>query len=239
MISDLVKRKDGKELLRLSVEEENHEASLAFAKLVFTGGYSGERINNEEQTLTKKEMDRHAKDTSRADAQTCIVRGAEVGDLGCIEEAADMYLFGRSLPGVFGALVIKCTYKKAVMFYQMLLEHDYASAELVGLAHFRMGVLIKALDKNDNGKDWDQIIHHWELARNFSGEGADLATAQLARYYYYEKKDYARAIPLLVSIQSKSPYSALLLGLAYKHGNGVKEDQFKYNELLANWNKNA
>ncbi len=233
-IADLSKQKNGKVLLSIS-EEGNYEAGLEFAKLVFNGKYSGEALDENGEVVTKKD----AKNKAKIDAEKCVLRGAEAGILACIEEAADMYFLGRREPGQFGGTIVNCDFKKSVEFHENLLNHEDVNNNILSFAHFRLGILNNLITVPKEKKDWDKSLNHWEKAKALSGLGSTLATASIAQYYYYEEKNYGIAIPLLESIFNSSPYSALLLALAYRDANGVKKSEDKYNELYTLWDTNS
>lgn len=233
-IAELSKQKNGKALLRLS-EKGNYEAGLEFAKLVFNGKYSGEALDENGKAITKKD----AKNKVKTDAEKCVLRGAEAGILTCIEEAADMYFLGRREPGQFGSTVVNCNFKKSLEFHENLLNHKDVNNNILSLAHFRLGILNNLMSVPKEKKGWDKALNHWEKAKALTGIGSTLATASIAQYYYYEEKNYGIAIPLLESIYNISPYSALLLALAYRDGNGVEKSEDKFNELYNLWDTNS
>lgn len=239
-IQELVQTCDGRALLALS-DADNHAAGLALAKLVWAEKYKGEVTGDEGEALTKKEA------TSRAvlSAEAALARGAIGNDLPCMEEAADVFFRGRMEGGSFGSVLAKCDHNSAARSYRAILEHSGATGDQKSLAHFRLGTLLRttlSAIEEEAEEQWPPILDHWEQARAITSSpttttGAVLATAALARYYYYDKKDYSQAIPLLTSIYKESPYSALVLGLAYQQGNGVKPDHELANQLITYWDK--
>jgi TPR repeat protein len=194
------------------------EAGYFFGLLVLNTGYKIEPIEG----LSKKEQ----KAKGIGDAEIAIVKAAESNHIPSIIEAADMYFSGRIESGTFGSRLLIPKYPKSIQWYKALLRQEIDD-ETRSLSLFRLGLIEHMVQT----KTTDLSLMYWNKASKIPSESANHALARIAQYHY-DEKDYKKAVPLLEAIYPVKPYSAVLLGLCYKHGYGVEINIEKHDELM-------
>jgi TPR repeat protein len=221
----LYKGNKGADLFKM-YQSGNLDAGYWFALLVFEGKFKADPVEG----LTKKEQ----RGMARSDSETAIVLVANSGNYLAMVEVADMYFSGRREPGPFGSVVLSAQYDLSKEWYLKLLEHPSSSAEFISICYFRVGLLSYMVE----GEVSQDILKYWADARKTPSVGADFATVKIAEYFY-KAKDYIKAIPLLESVYSRLPYSAVLLSVCFERGYGVEINMRKSEELMKFWRENA